>query len=116
MNVQYAPRICVDEDRRQDAHKSCKYDKGHAVCLQFFEQSPLEIRTLRIVPIDDGHGGDALFTCAFECIGIRLVRDDDSDLRRNIAALDRLDDGSEIRASPRAENAQHLLTHRRHRP
>ena len=86
------------------------------MCVQLCEQCTLEVRTLCIVPIDDSNGRNPLLPCPFKRIGIRFVRDDNGDFGTYLTALNRLDDGREIGAAPRAKNANFLLTHQRHRP
>ena len=116
MDIEDASHIGTHEKRRQDPHKPCQHDECDSVRMQLFKQGTLKVLALGVRFAHNGDGRDAMFPRTRERIGIRLVRQDDGNLRTDIPALHGVDDGRKVRAASRAEHADFFLRHQRHRP
>ena len=115
MDVQDAPAEPAHEIRTQDAHEACEHDERHARLFERGDELLLELLARRARPAVDAGVRDARRCRAFQSLRLGLVRQDDGDLGTNLARPLRLDDGIEVRAAPRAQDAKHFLTHRKPR-
>ena len=112
MDVQDAPAELAHEVRTQDAHETCEHNERHARLFERRAELFLELLARRTRFAIDTMMRDACLCRAFQGLRLGFVRQHDGDLSANLALLLRLDDGFEVRAAPRAQDAKNFLTHR----
>src|SRR5580700_5857514 len=112
MNVEHAPAPARDEPRRQEPHETGEADQIDAVRVQSIIERAFErLAVFAERPVIDDRGGDAGMPRGGEPRGIRLVGQDEHNLRRIIRRLGRLDQCRHVRAAAGDQYGNALFGH-----
>jgi hypothetical protein len=96
----------VEQHVRHDAHEAREDDVVHVVADEHLDDGRVEVLAVSVAAMVDDDRRDLLRLGALEAAGGRDVRDDDADLRVELARGDGVEDRLEVRAAAREEHAE----------